>query len=115
MPRMLAGRMLGMEKTMIRRINDLADPSCINLGIGELRFPTPKAVLGHVRENVDSWHLGYSPNEGFSELRELIAARAGEGVSAHSTFFTASVTTKTRALLASSSTGITKKPCLSLL
>jgi len=81
MPRMLAGRMLGMEKTMIRRINDLADPSCINLGLGELRFPTPKAVLGHVRENVDSWHLGYSPNEGFPELRELIAARAGEGVS----------------------------------
>jgi aspartate/methionine/tyrosine aminotransferase len=81
MPRLLAGRMTGMEKTLIRRINDLADPSCINLGLGELRFPTPKAVLDHVRENVDSWRLGYSPNEGFPELRELIAARAGEGVS----------------------------------
>ncbi len=77
----LAGRMMGMEKTLIRRMNDLADPSCINLGLGELRFPTPKAVLEHVRENVNSWRLGYSPNEGFPELRELIAARAGEGVS----------------------------------
>ena len=81
MPRKLAGRMLGMEKTMIRRINDLADPSCINLGLGELRFPTPRAVLDHVRENLGSWRLGYSPNEGFPELRELIAARAGKGVS----------------------------------
>ncbi len=80
-PRKLAGRMLGMEKTLIRRINDLADPSCLNLGLGELRFPTPKAVLDHVRENVHSWRLGYSPNEGFPELRELIAARAGDGVS----------------------------------
>ncbi len=81
MPQPLAGRMMGMEKTLIRRINDLADPSCINLGLGELRFPTPRAVLDHVRENVNSWRLGYSPNEGFPELRELIAARAGEGVS----------------------------------
>lgn len=81
MPPALAGRMLGMEKTMIRRINDLADPSCINLGLGELRFPTPKAILDFVRKNLDSWRLGYSPNEGFPELRKLIAARAGEGVS----------------------------------
>ena len=77
----LAGRMLGMEKTLIRRINDLADPSCINLGLGELRFPTPGAVLDQVRENMDKWRLGYSPNEGFPELLELVAARAGRGVS----------------------------------
>jgi len=77
----LAGRMLGMEKTLIRRINDLADPSCINLGLGELRFPTPKAVLDHVRKNLDSWRLGYSPNEGFPELRQLIAEQSGEAVS----------------------------------
>ena len=81
MPPALAGRMLGMEKTMIRRINDLADPSCINLGLGELQFPTPKAILDHVRENLDSWRLGYSPNEGFPELRKLIAEQSGESVS----------------------------------
>lgn len=77
----LAGRMLGMEKTMIRRINDLADASCINLGLGELKFPTPKAILDHVRENLDAWRLGYSPNEGFPELRRLIAEQSGESVS----------------------------------
>ena len=81
MPPALAGRMLGMEKTMIRRINDLADPFCINLGLGELKFPTPKAILDHVRENLDSWRLGYSPNEGFPELRQLIAEQSGEAVS----------------------------------
>ncbi|MBE0713138.1 MAG: aminotransferase class I/II-fold pyridoxal phosphate-dependent enzyme, partial [Candidatus Aminicenantes bacterium] len=77
----LAGRMLGMEKTMIRRINDLADASCINLGLGELKFPTPKAILDHVRENLDAWRLGYSPNEGFPELRRLIAEQSWESVS----------------------------------
>lgn len=72
----LSARMRGMEKTLIRRINDLAGPSCINLGLGELQFPTPKAILDHVRENLDVWFLGYSPNEGFPDLRKLIAARA---------------------------------------
>lgn len=73
----LSPRLRDMEKTLIRQINDLADPSCINLGLGELQFPTPKAILAHVRENLEAWPLGYSPNEGFWELRELIAGRAG--------------------------------------
>lgn len=77
MSQILSPRMRGMEKTLIRRVNDLADASCINLGLGELLFPTPKAVLEYVRENLESWPLGYTPNEGFPELRELIAARAG--------------------------------------
>jgi aspartate/methionine/tyrosine aminotransferase len=69
--------MRGIEKTLIRQINDLADPSYINLGLGELRFPTPKAIRDHVHENLDRWPLGYSPNEGFPELLELIAGRTG--------------------------------------
>ena len=68
-------RLRGIEKTLIRRMNDLADPSCIDLGLGELRFPTPRAILDHVRENLDVWRLGYTPNEGYAELRQLIAAR----------------------------------------
>jgi len=72
--------MEGIEKTLIRQMNDLADGSCLNLGLGELRFPTPRAILDHVRDHIGSWRLGYTPNEGFRELKELIAARHGWAV-----------------------------------
>jgi len=70
-------RMKGIERTLIRRINDLADPSCLNLGLGEMRFPTPKVILQYLRESIDGWHLGYTPNEGLKELRELVAKDSG--------------------------------------
>jgi aspartate/methionine/tyrosine aminotransferase len=76
----LSARMKGMAKTMIRQIKDLADPSSIDLGLGELQFPTPGAVIDHVRDKLGSWRLGYTPNEGLPELRSLIAARSGHGV-----------------------------------
>ena len=75
----LSARMRGTAKTMIRRIKDLADPSSIDLGLGELPFPTPAAVVEHVKENLSRWRLGYTPNEGLPELRSLIALRAGYG------------------------------------
>ncbi|MGB8952463.1 MAG: aminotransferase class I/II-fold pyridoxal phosphate-dependent enzyme [Candidatus Aminicenantales bacterium] len=66
-----------IEKTLIRRIHDRADSSCINLGLGELKFPTPKPILDHVREKAAEWNLGYTPNEGLAELRHLIAENSG--------------------------------------
>lgn len=77
-----SGRALGIEKTLLRRINDLANSSCINLGLGEPSFPTPKALLDVLKENVDNWHLGYSPNAGLRELREIIAEKSGLQVTA---------------------------------
>jgi aspartate/methionine/tyrosine aminotransferase len=77
-----SGRALGIEKTLLRRINDLADSSCINLGLGEPSFPTPKALRGILKENVDDWHLGYSPNAGLRELQEIIAEKSGLRVTA---------------------------------
>lgn len=68
-PSILSDRMRGIEKTLIRRIHDLAGPDCIDLGLGELRFPTPRPILDHVRENLGKWKLGYTPNEGYQELR----------------------------------------------
>jgi len=73
-------RMQGIEKTLIRRVNDRADASCINLGLGELAFPTPAAILDRLREEIRSWPLGYTANAGLPELRRLIAARSGPGV-----------------------------------
>ncbi len=75
-------RMAGIEKTLIRQVNDRADASCINLGMGELAFPTPAAILEGVSRGLKSWPLGYTANAGLPELRELIAARTGRGLGA---------------------------------
>ncbi len=77
-----SGRMNGIEKTLIRQVNDRADASCINLGLGELVFPTPAAILERLRRDIGSWLLGYTANAGLPELRELIAARTGPGLTA---------------------------------
>ena len=74
-------RMSGLDKTLIRRIHDLADSSSINLGLGELRFPTPKSIMEHVREKSSEWNLGYTSNEGLAELRGLVAKNCGYAVS----------------------------------
>jgi len=79
---LVGSRMRGIEKTLIRKMNDLADPSCIDLGLGELRFPTPRPIVDHVRENLDRWTLGYTPNEGYAELRRLIAGKSRVPVAA---------------------------------
>ena len=81
MRKFFSERMRGVEKTLIRRITDLADSSCIDLGLGELRFPTPKSILGHIKEKSGDWNLGYTPNEGLQELRSLVAEKCGYSVS----------------------------------
>jgi len=75
-------RMKGIEKTLIRQINDRADASCINLGLGELEFPTPAAILERVSAELKTWPMGYTPNPGLLELRTLIAERRGSGFTA---------------------------------
>ena len=70
-------RMRGIEKTLLRQIHDRADTSCVNLGLGELLFPTPKSILNYIRERIDKWKLGYTPNAGLQELRELVAKNSG--------------------------------------
>ena len=84
----VSSRLRGMQKTLIRRMHDLADSSSIDLGLGELRFPTPAPILEHVRENLVNWKLGYTPNEGYPELRELLAAKSGRDVTADRIFVT---------------------------
>lgn len=80
-PLIPADRIQGVEKTLLRVINDMADPSCLNLGLGEPAFPTPHSLIKSIKENIDTWYLGYSPNAGLPELRKLIAADSGESVS----------------------------------
>lgn len=78
----LSDRMRGIEKTLIRQIHDKADSSCLNLGLGEPSFSTPQSIINYLKEKVDDWNLGYSPNAGLQELRELIARQSGFEVSA---------------------------------
>ena len=73
-------RMRGIEKTLIRRVFEQADASCLNLGLGELAFPTPRAILDRLSWDVGTWPLGYTANAGLPELRKLIAARSGPGI-----------------------------------
>ncbi len=75
-------RMAGIEKTLIRRVFEQADASCLNLGLGELAFPTPRAILDRVGSDIGTWPLGYTANAGLPELRKVIAARAGRGLGA---------------------------------
>lgn len=78
----LSERMRGIEKTLLRQIHDRADSSCINLGLGEPSFPTPKSILNLLKEKVDDWNLGYTPNAGLQELRKLVAKSSGLQVTA---------------------------------
>jgi aspartate aminotransferase len=62
-----------IEKSLIRQVNDRADASCLNLGIGEPGFPPPRAILEHVRGHLGEWKAGYSAVEGLPELRRTVA------------------------------------------
>jgi aspartate/methionine/tyrosine aminotransferase len=75
-----AERASGLDKTLLKKIADLADENCINLGLGELSFPTPKAVVEGVSREISRWPLGYTANAGLPDLRALIAARSGPGI-----------------------------------
>jgi aspartate aminotransferase len=74
--------MKSVEKSLIRQVNDRADASCLNLGIGEPAFPPPRAILDHVRRHLAVWKASYSAVEGLPELRRAVAeaaARDGGG------------------------------------
>jgi len=82
MKHFLSSRLQGIEKTLIRQIHDRADASCLNLGLGELAFPTPRPILDQLREELREWSYGYTPNAGFPELRQLVAETSGLEVTA---------------------------------
>jgi len=72
----VSSRARGIGQTLLRQINDLADTSSLNLGLGEPSFPTPEPFRELVKRHIDEWHLGYSPNPGLPELRQAIAEKS---------------------------------------
>jgi aspartate/methionine/tyrosine aminotransferase len=70
-------RLSGVEKSVIRQINDLAKPDAINLGLGEPDFKTPEPIGRRAAEFIAQTKFGYTPNAGLKKLRALIAKDSG--------------------------------------
>lgn len=59
--------------SLIRRMNSLAGPETIKLGLGELTYPLPNRVVEAGKNYLASGQVPYTPNQGLPELREAIA------------------------------------------
>ncbi len=68
-----AERIKSIRKSDIRKIFDSAPAGSINLGLGEIQFPTPKSITEYAKEIIDKGNIPYTPNAGLIELREAVA------------------------------------------
>jgi aspartate aminotransferase len=68
-----AGRLRGIEKSMIRQVFDRARPNSINLGLGEPDLPTPDCVREAAVRVIREEQNGYTIHAGLPALRELVA------------------------------------------
>ena len=73
MKKFLASRINFVEQSVIRKIFEKTPPNSINLGLGEIQFPTPQIFLEYGKEVLDEGYIRYTPNAGLLELRETIA------------------------------------------
>jgi aspartate aminotransferase len=69
-----AGRLRGIQKSMIRQVFDRALPGSINLGLGEPDLPTPDLIRQAAVKVVTEQQNGYTSHAGLPTLRELVAA-----------------------------------------
>lgn len=64
----------GVDISEIRKMNALAGPDTINLGIGQLPNELPKAVMEQGQRAFELGVTRYTSNQGLPELRELVAS-----------------------------------------
>ncbi len=69
----LADRIKNIEKSEIRKIFDKAPVDSINLGLGEIQFPTPKILTDYAQEILEEGDINYTSTAGLRELREAIS------------------------------------------
>ncbi len=69
----IAERMKGIEKSELRKLFDQAPPASINLGLGEVQFPTPKVITDIAIEVLKQRNIRYTPNAGLPELQNAIS------------------------------------------
>lgn len=70
----IADRMKLIKKSKLRQIFDQAPKNAINLGLGEIQFPTPSPLTAYAKKVLDEEDLTYTPNAGLPELKGRIAA-----------------------------------------
>ena len=63
----------GIEKSMIRKISDRAQPGSISLGLGEPDLPTPEVILREAVRVIQEEKNGYTLQAGLPALRKRIA------------------------------------------
>lgn len=68
-------RLQGIEKSVIRKVLDLALPGSINLGLGEPDLPTPDVIRRAAAKIVLEEQNGYTTHAGLLALREKVAAQ----------------------------------------
>ncbi|NQT65436.1 MAG: pyridoxal phosphate-dependent aminotransferase, partial [FCB group bacterium] len=68
-----ANRINGLEKSALRQLYDNSPPDSINLGLGEIQFPTPKVVTDRAIDIIKQGNIRYTPNAGLPELQKAIA------------------------------------------
>lgn len=71
-----SSRLKGLEASVIRQMNQLAKPDTINLGIGQLPYDPPQALINAGIKAFESKELRYTSNPGLTELREIVALEA---------------------------------------
>jgi len=67
-----ASRLGGISKSSIRKIFDKAPEGSINMGLGELQFPTPKKIIRYAQNILENGYVPYTANAGDPELIESI-------------------------------------------
>lgn len=63
----------GIEKSMIRKISDRAQPGSISLGLGEPDLPTPEVIVREALRVLQEERNGYTLQAGLPALRDRIA------------------------------------------
>ena len=71
-PLKYANRLTSIEKSELRQLFDKAPLDAINLGLGEIQFPTPTFITDRAIEIIKQGEIRYTPNAGLPEFQKAI-------------------------------------------
>lgn len=70
---MISEKLKNIKKSIIRELFNTAPSGAINLGLGEIKFKTPKLICDEAKKILDDGLITYTENAGLPELRKKIA------------------------------------------